>query len=260
MSSQGISSQDDSVPLLAHGPQKKGSAGPEGPSRILLIEDDIELASSVSQFLSENNFIVEVKTTLVQAKESLSRFSYDAVILDLMLPDGSGIEICQYVREHYDWTPIIMVTALSTLNDRILGFDAGTDDYLVKPYSLVELAARLKALCRRGLTLRPPMVYFGSLTLDPLSRSLRRNGVEIALTPRELQLLETLIQRAGFVVSRKSLINSIWHESTEVAPNIVDQYMRRLRKKICGVNSDIEIETLHGLGYRLKLITSKNVN
>lgn len=224
--------------------------------RLLLVEDDIELAASVVQYLTEKGLTVSVAHSFNEGKRLLDRGQFDSALIDVMLPGKSGLELCDYVSLHLPSLPIIMVTALSSEEDRLAGFDAGSDDYLVKPFSLAELYARLRVLIRRSSKPTLPLTFkAGQVTIDTLANVAKVGGVEVRLTNREIQIAQLLIRRSGFVVTRASILSEVWDVEEEIAANNVDQYVRRLRKKVFFEGSGCEIETIHGLGYRFRTIS-----
>ena len=177
---------------------------------------------------------------------------YDAIVLDLLLPGIDGFEVCRRLREGGVWTPVLMLTARDSVEDRVAGLDAGADDYLQKPFSFAELYARLRALVRRGSPERPTVLEVDDLRLDPATRRVWRNGTEIQLSTKEFALLETFMRRPGDVLSRDLLLEHAWDYAYEQRSNVVDVYVRYLRAKIdrpFGVHS---IETVRGVGYRLR--------
>jgi two-component system, OmpR family, response regulator len=177
---------------------------------------------------------------------------YDAIVLDVMLPGMDGFEVCRRLRADSVWTPILMLTARDSVEDRVNGLDGGADDYLTKPFSFAELSARLRALVRRGPVERPTVLRAGDLHLDPASRRVWRGGTDISLSAKEHALLETFMRRRGEVLDRFQLLEHAWDNEYENRSNIVDVYVRYLREKVdrpFGVES---IETVRGAGYRLR--------
>src|SRR5688572_17102363 len=177
---------------------------------------------------------------------------YDAIVLDVMLPDIDGFETCRRLRAEGRWAPIVMLTARDAVEDRVRGLDQGADDYLTKPFSLAELLARLRALARRGPVERPPVHEAGSLRLDPASRRTWRGEQEIELSAREFALLETLMRSPGRVFSQLELLEAAWELGYEQRSNVVEVYVRYLREKIDRPFGLRSIETVRGLGYRLR--------
>ena len=177
--------------------------------------------------------------------------AYDAVVLDVGLPGIDGFETCRRLRADEVWAPVLMLTARDAIADRVEGLDGGADDYLVKPFSLAELAARLRALVRRGAAERPAVLAVGELRLDPARREAWRGDRPLALSAKEYALLEAFMRRPGEVLSRFALIEQVWDESYEQRSNVVDAYVRLLRDKIDRPFGTDSIETVRGVGYRL---------
>jgi two-component system, OmpR family, response regulator len=177
---------------------------------------------------------------------------YDAIVLDVMLPDLDGFEVCRKLREAGRWSPVLMLTARDAVHDRVAGLDAGADDYLTKPFSFAEFLARLRALFRRGTPDRPTVLENGDLILDPATRRVARDGQPIDLTAREFALLEYLMRHPGEVLSRTRLIEHVWDFAFEGDSNVVDVYIRYLREKVDRPFGRDSIETVRGAGYRLR--------
>lgn len=177
---------------------------------------------------------------------------YSAILLDVMLPGESGFDVCRKLREANVWSPVLMLTARSELEDRVRGLDAGADDYLVKPFSFVELAARLRALTRRDDRARPVVLAVGDLRLDPSSRRGWRGEVEIELSPKEFALLELFLRNPGTVLSRTRILEAVWDFAYDGTSNVVDQYVGYIRRKIDVPFGRADIETVRGVGYRLR--------
>jgi two-component system OmpR family response regulator len=220
--------------------------------RILVVEDEIKMASLLRRGLAEEGLAVDVAGSGEDALIRASATEYDAIVLDVMLPGISGFETCRQMREKGTWAPVLMLTARDSVEDRIAGLDGGADDYLTKPFSLGELSARLRALFRRQPSERPAVLEVGDIRLDPARRHVTRNGTEIDLSAKEFALLETFMRSPGRVLSRFQLIEHAWDYSYEQRSNVVDVYVRYLREKLdrpFGVES---IETVRGSGYRLR--------
>ncbi len=177
---------------------------------------------------------------------------YDAIVLDVMLPGIDGFETCRRLRADDVWAPVLMLTAREAVDDRVAGLDSGADDYLTKPFSFVELSARLRALIRRGSVARPVLLEIDDLVLDPAARSVSRGGTEIELSVKEFALLETFMRRPGEVLSRLQLLEHAWNYEYENRSNIVDVYVRYLREKIDRPFGRDSIETVRGAGYRMR--------
>jgi two-component system OmpR family response regulator len=220
--------------------------------RILIVEDEAKIAGLLRRGLAEEGHAADVATRGEDALWMSRATSYDAVVLDVMLPGIDGFETCRQLRAEGIWAPVLMLTARGTVEDRVSGLDAGADDYLAKPFSFAELLARVRALRRRGAPERPTVVEVGALRLDPATRVVRRGETEIALSAKEFTLLEILMRRAGEVLSRFQLLEYAWDGDYDNRSNVVDVYVSYLRDKIdrpFGVRS---IETVRGAGYRLR--------
>jgi two-component system, OmpR family, response regulator len=220
--------------------------------RVLLVEDDLRMAAAIRRGLQAEGIVADVASRGGEAMGMVRATEFDAVVLDVMLPDLDGFETCRRLRAEGVWVPIIMLTARDSVEDRVRGLDEGADDYLTKPFSLAELLARLRALARRGPIERPVVLEVGDLRLDPATRQLWRGDVEIALSAREFSLMETFMRRAGQVLSQLQLLDAAWDLGYEQRSNVVEVYMMYLRDKIdrpFGVRS---LETIRGAGYRLR--------
>ena len=215
--------------------------------RVLVVEDEPKMAALVRRGLVEEGHAADVANQGEDAVWMAEAHPYDAIVLDVMLPGMSGYETCRRLRNAGVWTPVLMLTARDAVEDRVAGLDAGADDYLTKPFSLVELFARLRALARRGGVERPTELAVGELRLDPASRRVRRGDTEIALSPKEFALLETFMRRPGEVLSRLQLLEHAWDFAYEQRSNVVDVYVGYLRQKL---GRDL-FETVRGAGYRL---------
>jgi two-component system, OmpR family, response regulator len=220
--------------------------------RVLIVEDEARMADVIRRSLVKDGAAADVAGDGEQGLELATIVDYDAIVLDVLLPDRSGFEVCRLMRERGVWAPVLMLTALDAVHDRVAGLDSGADDYLVKPFALAELQARLRALARRGRPERPAVLRVGDLQLDPARREVRRAGREIELSTKEFALLEVLLRRRGELVSRLELIESAWGIAYENRSNVVDVYVRRLRRKIDEPFGTDTIETLRGAGYRLR--------
>jgi two-component system, OmpR family, response regulator len=220
--------------------------------RILVVEDELKMASLVRRGLREEGFAADVAVKGEDALWMAQATDYDVIVLDVMLPGIDGFETCRRLREKGVWSPVVMLTARDAVEDRVAGLDGGADDYLTKPFSFAELLARLRALARRGPVERPVVLEVGDLRLEPATRRAWRGDVEIALSAKEFALLETFMRRPGQVLSRFQLLEHAWDYDYENRSNVVDVYVRYLREKVdrpFGVES---IETVRGSGYRLR--------
>ncbi|HVI18790.1 MAG TPA: response regulator transcription factor [Gaiellales bacterium] len=220
--------------------------------RVLVVEDDQPLVRIMTKSLESNGFEVMSAFDGEDGLRAARDDRPDAIVLDLQLPRLNGVDLCRRLRSEGNAVPILMLTARSTVPDRIGGLDAGADDYLVKPFSLGELAARLRALGRRGKT-TPQVIEAGPLQLDTGAREARVNGSPVELTGTEFALLEYLMQNAGQVLSRDQLREEVWGEGFEPASNVVDIYVHYVRRKLkaAGLEAD-PIRTVRGLGYAFR--------
>src|ERR1700710_547996 len=220
--------------------------------RVLVVEDAVKMAELIRRGLVEQGLAVDVVGTGEDALERAAVCRYDAIVLDVMLPGIDGFVACRRLRDQAVSAPVLMLTARGALEDRIAGLDGGADDYLTKPFSFAELLARLRALVRRGQSERPAVVEVGELRLDPATRQVWRGETEIELSAKELVLFETFMRRPGLVLTRSQLLDQAWEYDFEHRSNVIEVYVRYLRRKIdlpFGVKS---IETIRGAGYRLR--------
>jgi two-component system, OmpR family, response regulator len=220
--------------------------------RVLIVEDELKMASLVRRGLVEEGHAADVTPSGEDAVWLAQAHPYDAIVLDVMLPGLSGFETCRRLRNEGVWIPVLMLTARDSVDDRVLGLDVGADDYLTKPFSFAELLARLRALARRGATERPTTLAVGELKLDPAARRAWRGETEIPLSPKEFALLETFMRRPGQVLSRLKLLEHAWDFAYENRSNVVDVYVRYLREKLDRPFGTDSIETVRGVGYRLR--------
>jgi two-component system OmpR family response regulator len=219
--------------------------------RILVVEDEPKMAALVRRGLIEEGHAADVAGRGEDAVWMAEAHAYDAIVLDVMLPGMSGYDACRRLRSAGVWTPVLMLTARDAVEDRVAGLDAGADDYLTKPFSLVELFARLRALIRRGDVERPTELVVGDLRLDPASRRVWRGQTEVQLSPKEFALLETFMRRPGQVLSRLQLLEHAWDFAYENRSNVIDVYVRYLREKLDRPFARNSLETVRGTGYRL---------
>ncbi len=210
------------------------------------------MAASIKRALHAAGVVADIAVLADEALWMAQAAAYDVIVLDVMLPDMNGVDACRQLRGAGVWTPIIMVTARAAVKDRIRGLDAGADDYLTKPFSLGELLARLRALARREVAERPPVVSIGSLRLDPAARRVWRGDSEVSLTAREFALMEAFMQRPGQVLSHLQLLDAAWDFGYEHRSNVVEVYVRYLRGKVDWPFGLTSIETVRGVGYRLR--------
>ncbi len=220
--------------------------------RVLVVEDEPRLSSSLRKGLEGEGFAVDVAPDGGEGLWYARENSYDVILLDIMLPVVNGYKVCEQLRAEGDWTPIIMLTAKDGAWDQVEALDTGADDYVTKPFSFDVLLARVRSLLRRRVTERPVNLAVGDLVLDPAAKSVTRGGEPVRLTSRELSLLEFLMRRAGDVVSRQQILGNVWDFDFEGDPNIVEVYIGRLRRKVDRPFGRADIETLRGIGYRLR--------
>ena len=218
--------------------------------RLLVVEDDPGMAAMLVRSLQREGYAVDAAETGEDALWSVLENDYDAVVLDAMIPAPDGLEVCRRMRAQGRWAPVLILTARDAVHDRVRGLDAGADDYLTKPFALAELFARVRAITRRDPLERPVVLQAGDLTLDPVSRVVRRGDVEIALSPKEFALLHELMRRAGEVLSRTYLIDHVWDFAYDGGSNVVDVYVRYLRDKVDRPFDRDSIRTIRGAGYR----------
>ena len=224
--------------------------------KLLVIEDDVRMAGLLRRGLVQEGWAVDVVGDAADARHAVSSTPYDAVVCDVGLPGGqSGLDWCRWFREAGHWTPVLMLTAHSGVDDRIAGLDCGADDYLGKPFAFGELAARLRALLRRGETVRPTVLTNGSLVLDPAEHHARWQGHVVELSPREFALLDYFMRRPGDVLRRTEILDHVWEYAYDGTSNVVDVYVRYLRKRLEQAGAGDVIETVRGVGYRLALLS-----
>ena len=219
--------------------------------RLLVVEDEPKLGALMLRSLRAEGHAVDLCETGEDALWRAGSRSYDAIVLDIGLPGIDGFETCRRLRADGVWAPVLMLTARDGVPDRVQGLDVGGDDYLVKPFSLAEMGARLRALARRGAVERPAVLTAGDLRLDPARRAVWRGEEALSLSAKEYALLEAFLRRPGEVLTRFALIEQVWDESYEHRSNVVDAYVRLLRDKIDRPFGTDSIETVRGVGYRL---------
>ncbi len=216
--------------------------------RLLLVEDERRLAQALRRGLTDDGFIVEVAGDGVTGLDLARHGDFDAVVLDVMLPRLSGFDVVRALRSEENWVPVLMLSARAGEHDQADGLDYGADDYLTKPFSYVVLLARLRALLRRTPQARPSVLSAGDIRLDPSTRVVTVDGARVALTPRELGLLEYLLRRPGRVVTKVEILDHVWDAAADVNPNAVEVYVGYLRRKL----GRRLVETVRGAGYRLE--------
>ena len=219
---------------------------------VLVVEDEVKMAALLRRGLTEQGLAVDVVGDGEAGVAMAAATSYDAIVLDVILPGIDGFEACRQLRVQGVWAPVLMLTARGALGDRVAGLDGGADDYLTKPFSFAELLARLRALVRRGTAERPTALEVGDLRLDPATRQVWRGEAEVELSAKEFTLLEIFMRNPGHVLTRVQLLEHAWEYDYEHRSNVIEVYIRYLRRKIdqpFGVKS---LETVRGAGYRLR--------
>jgi DNA-binding response OmpR family regulator len=219
--------------------------------RILLVEDNRRLSDSLRMILQEDGYAVDTAYDGIDGEEAGLLPGYDVIILDIMLPGKDGLEVCRELRNRRINTPILMLTARDALEDRVIGLDSGADDYLVKPFEVDELRARIRALLRRESTDKTGLLNVADLELDPATHSVRRAGQQIELTAKEFSLLEYMMRHPNHLITREMAEQHLWSYDHLVASNVVDVYIRRLRRKLDDPYPVKLFETLRGAGYKI---------
>ena len=220
--------------------------------RVLVVEDERKLGELLRRGLGEEGYAADLADRGEEALWMAQAVSYDAIVLDVMLPGADGFEICRRMRGNGVWSPVLMLTARDAVDDRVSGLDAGADDYLAKPFAFEELLARLRALTRRAPAERPPVLEVGDLRLDPAAHKAWRGDHELVLSAKEFALLELFMRQPGVTLSRTQLLDGAWDMAFESRSNVIDVYVRYLREKIDRPFGRDSIETIRGVGYRLR--------
>ena len=222
--------------------------------RVLVVEDEQKVANALREGLEDERYDVIVERSGESAFFRITTETFDLVLLDLTLPGRDGLQILRTMREKGIKTPVLVLTARDTLQDRVVGLDSGADDYLVKPFAFAELLARIRALVRRGRDSEVPRLGVGNLTMDLITRKVARAGEPVELTVREFELLEYLLRHAGQVVSRETLARDVWKETarTTSLDNVIDVHVARLRRKVDHEEAAKLIHTLRGVGFMIR--------
>jgi len=220
--------------------------------RVLVVEDEGRMAALLQRGLREEGSAVDLAATVDYGIWLATENVYDVVLLDVLLPDLDGFEVCRRLRDAGRWAPILMLTARDAVPDRVNGLDAGADDYLTKPFAYPELLARLRAVIRRGPHERPAAISVGDLSLDPATKEVRRGGRQVPLTPKEFALLEYFMRHAGEVLTRTQILEHVWDFAYDGDSNVIEVYVRYLREKVDRPFGRQSLETVRGVGYRLR--------
>jgi two-component system, OmpR family, response regulator len=218
--------------------------------RVLVVEDDEDIAAVLRRGLRAAGHVVDHEPTGAAALWAASASRYDVIVLDVSIPAPDGLEVCRRLRQAEDWTPILLLTGRGAVADRVTGLDAGADDYLVKPFEIDEVLARLRALRRRTPSERPALLVVGDVCLDPARRRVERQGLEVELRPKEFALLEVFLAHPGQVLSRAALLERAWDFAFDGDSNVVDVSIRNLRERLDRPFGRASIETVRGVGYR----------
>ncbi len=221
--------------------------------RILIVEDEVRMAALLQRGFREEMYAVDVAHDGIDGLHMASESEYDAIVLDVMLPGIDGFEVCRRLRAMDRWHPVLMLTARDAIDDRVRGLDAGADDYLMKPFSFAELAARVRALTRRGAISRPTLLVVGDLRLDPATHRAWRGETVLELSPKEMSLLHLFMAHPDEIITRTRIIEHVWDFAYDGFSNVVDQYVSYLRRKIDRPFGTANLETVRGVGYRLRI-------
>ncbi len=220
--------------------------------RVLVVEDEHKIANSIQKGLEQEGFAADVSFTGLEGYDLASSEEYDLVILDILLPGMDGVEICKKLREGQNHTPILMLTAKGQLEDKVVGLNAGADDYLTKPFAFDELLARVRALIRRPKNIQGNILEVEDLKLDTIKFTVTREGKNIALSQKEFSLLEYLMRHPNQVIAKDQIINHVWNYESDILPNTIEVYIGYLRKKIDrGFEGKELIRTIRGFGYKM---------
>ena len=220
--------------------------------RILVVEDNKRLSDSLRRTLEDDGYAIDAAYDGLDGEEMALMGTYDVIILDIMLPEKDGLTVCRDIRNKRINTPVLMLTARDALDDRVSGLDSGADDYLVKPFEVDELRARIRALLRRESSSKSALLQVGDLTLDPATHAVERAGKPVNLTAKEFSLLEYFMRHPNYIISREKAESHLWSYEHLVTSNVVDVYVRRLRRKIDDPYQTKLFETIRGAGYRLR--------
>lgn len=221
--------------------------------RLLLAEDEHELSDALVAILKHNNYSVDAVYNGADALYYLENQEYDGAILDIMMPKMDGIEVLKRIRQEGNTVPVLMLTAKSTVDDRVTGLDAGADDYLSKPFAMKELLARIRALTRRNTEAVGNVLSFGNVTLDRSTYEMAAGGNKVRLANKEFQMMEMLMANPGHIISTERFMEKVWGYDSETEMNVVWVYISYIRKKLTGISADIEIKAIRNQGYSLEV-------
>lgn len=219
--------------------------------RVLVVDDDQQLARALKDGLESEGFAVDLAHDGDEGLWRATETAYDVLVLDVMMPGMTGLELCARLRAEQQWAPVLILTARDGELDEVQALDIGADDFLAKPFSFAVLVARLRSLLRRGPTERPATLAAGDLVLDPAGHRVRRGGTQVDLTPRQFSLLELMIRRKGEVLSKQQILEHVWDFAFEGDPNIVEVYVAQLRRRVDDPFGRAALQTVRGVGYRL---------
>lgn len=219
--------------------------------KILLVEDDQRIAQALAEALSDQNYAVDLAANGETGWDYIEIYEYSLILLDWMLPKLDGIQLCQRIRQRGLHTPVLLLTAKDTSSDKVMGLDAGADDYVVKPFDLQELMARIRALLRRGNQTLPAILEWGKLRLDPSTTAVTYGQHSLHLTPKEYQLLELFLRQSHRTLNRSAILDALWSSEDPPGEETVKVHIRSLRQKLAAVGAPSLIETVYGQGYRL---------
>lgn len=223
--------------------------------KILVVEDDPAMGALVKQGLEEDGYEVTMVTNGIEALMAVAKDDFSAAAIDVMLPEMSGFEICRHLRKQGNGLPVLLLTARDAIEDRVLGLDSGADDYLTKPFAFAEFSARIRALVRRDASATKSTLHIGAVVLDAASVRATANGTTLPLSSKEFALLWTLGARAGEPMSRSEILQEVWGTTQFIDPQVVDQYVSYLRRKLEPLDAGVSIVTVRGVGYRVEVAT-----
>jgi len=227
----------------------------ESSMRLLLLEDELELAKMITAAMVKQGMVIDHVTTIAMAQEAVASASYDAIVLDRMLPDGDSLSALPQLRKQCQGVPVIVLSALNSVEQRVEGLDTGADDYLPKPFAVDELLARIRALRRRPAEMRNETLSLGNVVYDPVHREVLVSGTHIRLPRRELLVLEALMRRSGRSVTRQTMEDAVFGYDDEIASNTLDAHISRLRRRLAERRANVEIHTIRGVGYLLRTMS-----